>query len=70
MVTESIENDNSNRISGNVQQQEKMQNLRNQVDSVKAVIVDNVERILERGERLDNIERRTEQLNATVCVHF
>ncbi|CAL2039351.1 unnamed protein product [Caenorhabditis brenneri] len=67
----SMENDNSSsgnknaQKSDNVQQQEKMQNLRNQVDSVKAVMVDNVERILERGERLDNIERRTEQLNAT-----
>lgn len=32
------------------------------------VMVDNVERILERGERLDNIERRSEQLNATVSA--
>ncbi|CAC70077.1 V-SNARE coiled-coil homology domain-containing protein [Caenorhabditis elegans] len=60
----SMEND-SNKPSDNDQQKEKMQNLRNQVDSVKAVMVDNVERILERGERLDNIERRSEQLNAT-----
>ncbi|CAI5448379.1 unnamed protein product [Caenorhabditis angaria] len=39
--------------------------VKNQVDSVKKIMVENVERILERGERLDNIERRTEHLQAT-----
>ncbi|CAB3409062.1 unnamed protein product [Caenorhabditis bovis] len=47
------------------EQQGKMNGIKEQVDNVKAIMVQNVERILERGERLDNIERRTEQLHAS-----
>uniref|UniRef100_A0A8R1I0E6 V-SNARE coiled-coil homology domain-containing protein n=1 Tax=Caenorhabditis japonica TaxID=281687 RepID=A0A8R1I0E6_CAEJA len=47
------------------QQNGKINTIQDQVESVKAIMVENVDRILERGQQLDDIERRTEQLNAT-----
>ncbi|CAD6195183.1 unnamed protein product [Caenorhabditis auriculariae] len=43
-------------------QDKRIQELRAQVDSVKNVMAENVERMMERGERLDSIECRTEAL--------
>ncbi|CAD6192739.1 unnamed protein product [Caenorhabditis auriculariae] len=39
--------------------------LRAQVNDVRSVMADNVERIMERGERLDNMALRSEELQAT-----
>ncbi|PAV65574.1 hypothetical protein WR25_12277 [Diploscapter pachys] len=45
-------------------QDTRIKELRAQVDDVKQVMAANVEAILERGERLDSIQRRTDELNA------
>ncbi|KAK6043749.1 hypothetical protein COOONC_18746 [Cooperia oncophora] len=54
--------DNSQKPS----QDEKIQEMRRQVDEVKTVMASNVASIMERGERLDSIERRTDELQASV----
>ncbi|CAI2352423.1 unnamed protein product [Caenorhabditis sp. 36 PRJEB53466] len=48
-------------------QHKKMDTVKSQVASVKAIMIENVDRILERGEQLDRIERRSEQLNETTA---
>ncbi|CAI4228353.1 unnamed protein product [Auanema sp. JU1783] len=45
-------------------QNHRVDELRQQVDSVKTIMADNVNAIIQRGERLDNIERRTDELQA------
>lgn len=40
----------------------KVQDLQDQVDGVKRVMTDNVERILARGERLDDLMDKTSEL--------
>ena len=44
----------------------KMADLRAQVSEVKEVMAKNVEQVLERGERLDNLVDRSEDLEASV----
>ncbi|KAK5972304.1 Vesicle-associated membrane protein 8 [Trichostrongylus colubriformis] len=39
--------------------------MRRQVDEVKTVMASNVASIMERGDRLDSIDRRTEELQAS-----
>nr|CDJ85876.1 Synaptobrevin domain containing protein [Haemonchus contortus]CDJ92753.1 Synaptobrevin domain containing protein [Haemonchus contortus] len=46
-------------------QDERIQEMRRQVDEVKTVMASNVASIMERGERLDSIERRTDELQAS-----
>lgn len=46
-------------------QQQRMIDIRRQVDDVRQVMADNVERIMERGERLENMENRTEALRTS-----
>lgn len=43
-------------------QTQKMSDLQRQVQDVKAVMTENVQRIIERGERLDDMEQRTDAL--------
>ncbi|KAK0405626.1 hypothetical protein QR680_018095 [Steinernema hermaphroditum] len=50
-------------VEANVQQPNRMAELQRQVNDVKTVMSTNVERILERGERLENLDHRTEQLS-------
>ncbi|VDO53477.1 unnamed protein product [Haemonchus placei] len=45
-------------------QDERIQEMRRQVDEVKTVMASNVASIMERGERLDSIERRTDELQS------
>ncbi|KAF1758929.1 hypothetical protein GCK72_015389 [Caenorhabditis remanei] len=45
--------------------QQRMIDIRRQVDDVRQVMADNVERIMERGERLENMENRTEALRTS-----
>lgn len=40
--------------------------LRSQVDDVKNVMTQNIERVLDRGERLENLIDKTEELEASV----
>jgi hypothetical protein len=40
--------------------------LRSQVDEVKDVMTQNIERVLERGEKLDDLVDKTEDLEASV----
>lgn len=47
---------------------DKVQVLRDQVDGVKKVMTDNVERILARGERLDDLMDKTSELQDGVSV--
>lgn len=46
----------------------KVQDLQDQVDGVKRVMTDNVERILARGERLDDLMDKTSELQDGVSV--
>ncbi|TKR82642.1 hypothetical protein L596_016333 [Steinernema carpocapsae] len=50
-------------VEAQVQQPNRVQDLQRQVNEVKTVMSNNVERILERGERLDNLDNRTEALS-------
>ncbi|KHJ82123.1 hypothetical protein OESDEN_18185 [Oesophagostomum dentatum] len=47
-------------------QDARITDMRRQVDEVKNVMAANVASIMERGERLDSIERRTDELQASV----
>lgn len=49
-----------------VEPQDKVQTLRDQVDGVKNIMTENVERILARGERLDDLMDKSEDLQAGV----
>lgn len=43
-----------------------MRNLQSEVEGVKNIMTQNVERILARGENLDHLRNKTEDLEATV----
>lgn len=45
---------------------DKVQTLRDQVDGVKDIMTQNVDRILARGERLDDLMGKSEDLQAGV----
>lgn len=45
---------------------DRVRNLRNEVEGVKNIMTQNVERILARGENLDHLRNKTEDLEATV----
>ncbi|XP_056136947.1 vesicle-associated membrane protein 8 [Lampris incognitus] len=49
--------------------QDKVQSLREQVDGVKDIMTHNVDRILARGERLDDLMGKSEDLQAG-AQHF
>lgn len=46
----------------------QVDDLKDQVDGVKKIMTDNVERILARGERLDDLMDKSEDLQAGVSV--
>lgn len=48
---------------------ERVKNLKNEVEGVKNIMTQNVERILARGENLDHLRNKTEDLEATVGFH-
>lgn len=48
--------------------QDKVQALRDQVDGVKNIMTQNVDRILARGERLDDLMDKSEDLQAGVSL--
>ncbi|XP_003974689.1 vesicle-associated membrane protein 8 [Takifugu rubripes] len=52
-----------------VEPEDKVQTLRDQVDGVKNIMTENVERILARGERLDDLMDKSEDLQAG-AQHF
>lgn len=45
---------------------DRVKNLQNEVEGVKNIMSQNVERILARGENLDHLRNKTEDLEATV----
>lgn len=45
---------------------DRVKNLQNEVEGVKNIMTQNVERILARGENLDHLRNKTEDLEATV----
>lgn len=47
---------------------DKVQALRDQVDGVKSIMTQNVDRILARGERLDDLMGKSEDLQAGVSL--
>ncbi|XP_048369504.1 vesicle-associated membrane protein 8 [Sphaerodactylus townsendi] len=47
----------------------QVKNLQNEVEGVKNIMTQNVERILARGENLDHLRNKTEDLEAT-SEHF
>ena len=42
--------------------------LQSQVDEVKGVMTQNIEKVLERGDHLDDLMDKTEELEASVSV--
>ncbi|XP_021509721.1 vesicle-associated membrane protein 8 [Meriones unguiculatus] len=48
---------------------DRVRNLQSQVEGVKNIMTQNVERILARGENLDHLRNKTEDLEAT-SEHF
>ncbi|XP_034974543.1 vesicle-associated membrane protein 8 [Zootoca vivipara] len=48
---------------------DKVKNLQNEVEGVKNIMTQNVERMLARGENLDHLRNKTEDLEAT-SEHF
>ena len=42
--------------------------LQSQVDEVKGVMTQNIEKVMERGDRLDDLMDKTEELEASVSV--
>lgn len=44
---------------------DKISNLRNKVDEVKDVMIDNIEKVLDRGEKLDHLTQATEDIEAS-----
>ncbi|XP_015666636.1 vesicle-associated membrane protein 8 [Protobothrops mucrosquamatus] len=48
---------------------DQVKNLQNEVEGVKNIMTQNVERILARGENLDHLRNKTEDLEAT-SEHF
>jgi len=42
--------------------------IHNQVEDVKRIMLDNVEKVIERGERLDDILTKTENLESHVSI--
>ncbi|RCN35533.1 Synaptobrevin [Ancylostoma caninum] len=59
--TDELQASNSQRPNQDV----RISDMRRQVDEVKNVMAANVASIMERGERLDSIERRTDELQAS-----
>ena len=43
-----------------------MSKLQSQVDEVKGVMTQNIEKVLERGDRLEDLMDKTEELEASV----
>lgn len=48
---------------------DKVQTLKDQVDGVKNIMTQNVDRILARGERLDDLMDKSEDLQAGVSLY-
>jgi len=42
--------------------------IHNQVEDVKRIMLDNVEKVMERGERLDDLLSKTENLESHVSI--
>ena len=42
----------------------RVNQLREDVEEVKGVMVQNIDKVIDRGERLDDLNERTEQLNS------
>ena len=45
-----------------------MSQIHNQVEDVKRIMLDNVEKVMERGERLDDLLSKTENLESHVSI--
>ncbi|CAJ0959147.1 unnamed protein product, partial [Mesorhabditis belari] len=65
MLTQFLMTENNQQVG----QTQRMQELRAQVEDVKTIMSENVERMMERGDRLENITERSEQL-ATSSANF
>ncbi|CAB1432103.1 unnamed protein product [Pleuronectes platessa] len=56
-------------VGTELEPQDKVQTLKDQVDGVKNIMTENVDRILARGERLDDLMGKSEDLQAG-AQHF
>lgn len=45
-----------------------MSQIRNQVEDVKQIMLANVEKVIERGDRLDDLLTKTENLESQVSI--
>ena len=48
----------------------KVSALQNQVDEVKDIMIQNIDNVLSRGEKLDDLMQKTEDLEASVSLIF
>lgn len=55
-------------VAAETEPKDKMQDMREQVDGVKNIMTQNVDRIIARGERLDDLMGRSEDLQAGVSA--
>ncbi len=60
-----VVNNTNNNPSAN-RQNSAIVNLQEQIGAAKNVMVSNIGKILERGENLDNLQSRSDDLNVTV----
>ena len=47
---------------------QKQQSVRAEIQNVQELMIENIERVLERGERIDSILQRTEDLNRSAVA--
>ncbi|XP_022110982.1 vesicle-associated membrane protein 7-like isoform X2 [Acanthaster planci] len=45
-------------------------NLQNQVDEVKGIMIQNIDKVLSRGDKLEDLMQKTEDLEASVRTHL
>ena len=66
VVNNTANNTNINNNSGANRQNSAITNLQEQIGAAKNVMVSNIGKILERGENLDNLQSRSDDLQVTV----
>ncbi len=64
----SVQSQERGGIAAEPEPKDKVQTLKDQVDGVKNIMTENVDRILARGERLDDLMDKSEDLQAGVSL--
>ena len=48
----------------------RLSRVKAQVDQVKGIMMENIDKVIDRGEQIDGLVTRTEQLHNQVCVCY